>query len=479
MASVDNSAWDASKAWKAGASSDNPTAFYNGICAGKKAGDPSTQEAHALPHHYKPGDPPNANGVRNSLSRIGQTQGLTNKAAAQAHLDGHMTAIKAAKESGRPVDMRAMRALHADSLPGGAGRSSSFPAKFRGQQVKLGNKLFYEVEGYATVFDRGYQMWDEFGPFTEIADQHMLDRSMAMRPDVAFLLNHKGLTMARTTSANPTLTLAKDTTGLKVNALLNLDRSDVRDLASAIDDGLIDEMSFAFLLEEGEWNDDFDEFRITQANIDRGDVSAVNYGANPYTSIGARAQEFMRTLDEMPDALRAEVVAKVARSEGGAVIMRAAKTLATASTERYERAARDMAEREDASPFSDWDIEDLTEEGEDASTGEFAAKSARAGYMPADPTTDPIESVEAASVPDNISVPDVDNDEDESELNGTSVDVSRGKSVAEQSVHLMESDEISADAIADQMRSAEKANTETGVSLDLLMKRYKSTDFTV
>src|SRR5690242_765244 len=48
MANIDFSAWDASKAWAAGAKSSDPAAFYNAICAGKKAGDPKTQEAHAL-----------------------------------------------------------------------------------------------------------------------------------------------------------------------------------------------------------------------------------------------------------------------------------------------------------------------------------------------------------------------------------------------------------------------------------------------
>lgn len=90
---VDNSPWDASKAWAAGANADNPAAFYNGICAGKKAGDPSTQAAHALPYKYSPSSAPNAAGVRNALARIDQTQGLTNKAQAQALLERLMKQI--------------------------------------------------------------------------------------------------------------------------------------------------------------------------------------------------------------------------------------------------------------------------------------------------------------------------------------------------------------------------------------------------
>src|SRR5258708_4947099 len=67
---VDNSPWDASRAWANGAAADDPAGIYSGICAGKKACDSVTQGAHALPHHYHPGDPPNAAGTRNPLSRL-------------------------------------------------------------------------------------------------------------------------------------------------------------------------------------------------------------------------------------------------------------------------------------------------------------------------------------------------------------------------------------------------------------------------
>jgi ATP-dependent protease ClpP protease subunit len=92
-ASVDNSPWDASRAMHNAAQSDNPASFYGSICAGKRSGDPSTAEAHALPHHYHPGDAPNAAGVRNALSRLSGTQGLTNESAAKSHLEGHMRTI--------------------------------------------------------------------------------------------------------------------------------------------------------------------------------------------------------------------------------------------------------------------------------------------------------------------------------------------------------------------------------------------------
>ena len=92
-ADVDNSPWDASKAWHNGAESDDPAKFYAGICAGRKAGDPSTQAAWALPYKYHPGDPPNAAGVKNALSRLPQTQGLTNAEEAKATLQKAMKVV--------------------------------------------------------------------------------------------------------------------------------------------------------------------------------------------------------------------------------------------------------------------------------------------------------------------------------------------------------------------------------------------------
>lgn len=96
MATIDETAWDGPAVMSAGAQSDDPAAFYRAVCAGHRDGDPALQSTWALPHHDAPGDAPNADGVRNSLSRLPQTQGLTNHDAALAHLQGHMDDIHAA-----------------------------------------------------------------------------------------------------------------------------------------------------------------------------------------------------------------------------------------------------------------------------------------------------------------------------------------------------------------------------------------------
>ena len=97
MAEIDRTEWDGDAAMSRAASSDDPAAAYRAICAGRKDGDPAVQSSWALPHHKNPGDPPNAAGVRNSLSRLPQTDDLTNRDAAESHLQAHMDDIHAAE----------------------------------------------------------------------------------------------------------------------------------------------------------------------------------------------------------------------------------------------------------------------------------------------------------------------------------------------------------------------------------------------
>ncbi len=91
-ASYDDTPWDGSAAMSAATNSSNPASALSAICAGRRSGDASKQEAHALPHHKHPGSPPNRAGVNNALARLNQTQGLTNKSAAEAHLKAHQSA---------------------------------------------------------------------------------------------------------------------------------------------------------------------------------------------------------------------------------------------------------------------------------------------------------------------------------------------------------------------------------------------------
>lgn len=154
-----------------------------------------------------------------------------------------------------------------------------------------------EFDGYASVYERGYEMWDLFGPYEEIvtagAGEVSLKRSDL---DVPLVLQHQQLRrIARTT--NGTLFLSEDDTGLRSLAP-ELDQADqdVAYIAPKLRSGLIDEMSFAFRITEGVWSPDFTQYRINSYDIHRGDVAIVGYGANPFTTGSLRAVPDVRSL---------------------------------------------------------------------------------------------------------------------------------------------------------------------------------------
>lgn len=117
---VDDTPWDASKAWSNGTKADDPAAFYKGICAGEKSvGDPATQDHWALPYRYTPDSPPNAAGVRNALSRLPQTQDLKNEAEAKDMLVAAMKKINPDYDPGDQLDTELLSVMLGGALRGG------------------------------------------------------------------------------------------------------------------------------------------------------------------------------------------------------------------------------------------------------------------------------------------------------------------------------------------------------------------------
>jgi HK97 family phage prohead protease len=182
-----------------------------------------------------------------------------------------------------------------------ASRRLTFPAQKRAKLVQYNGQDRYHVTGHASVYETRYEMWDNFGPYWEIVSRGAGAKSLANDPDVAYLVNHAGITMARTT--NGSLQLSEDDIGLFTEAWLNPKRLDVQTIVIAIEDKNITEMSFAFMLPDGggRWSQDFSEFRIDEYDIDRGDVSDVTYGANPYTDVAARSREVLADIDHLPE----------------------------------------------------------------------------------------------------------------------------------------------------------------------------------
>jgi HK97 family phage prohead protease len=146
------------------------------------------------------------------------------------------------------------------------------------------------VEGDASVTETPFEMWDMFGSYSEVVRSGAFTRTLNASPQVQLLLNHGGLAMAYTKAG--TLELSEDDTGLHMRAEVNPVRSDVQNMLTALTDGNVDEMSFAFRVTRQMWSPDFDQRDILEVDLHRGDVSVVNFGANPETSVSA-----MRALD--------------------------------------------------------------------------------------------------------------------------------------------------------------------------------------
>jgi HK97 family phage prohead protease len=206
------------------------------------------------------------------------------------------------------------------SLAPGIGVARRVPTKtqIRAVPETRNDKELVHTSGFFTVYDRAYPMWDTFGQYEEVVVRGAGAKTIAAKPDVAFLTNHTGMTMART--VNGTLVLQERSEGGWHDAWLNPQRSDVHDLVVAIDDKNVDQMSFAFTIPEdgGWWSDDFTRYDIRSYDLDRGDVSAVNYGASPYTDISARAAEVLDDIERLPLGALHEAAARLtARAREG------------------------------------------------------------------------------------------------------------------------------------------------------------------
>ena len=112
--------------------------------------------------------------------------------------------------------------------PCGSARSLHFPAQLRAKLEDRNGQELYHLNGIASVTDTPYEMYDMFGPYEEIVERGAFTETLAAEPDVAFLVNHRGVTMARTT--NGTLELGMVDAGLGSDAWLNPKRQDVKDL---------------------------------------------------------------------------------------------------------------------------------------------------------------------------------------------------------------------------------------------------------
>lgn len=141
------------------------------------------------------------------------------------------------------------------------------------------------MRGHAAVFN---QLSEDLGGFREQIAPGAFAEAIE-KDDVRFLLNHEGLSLARTVAK--TLRLAEDARGLAFEADINPDDPDWQRLLPKVVRGDISQMSFGFSVRPGgqDWAKD-DEGRTirTLKKLRLFDVSPVTYPAYPQTDIAVR-----------------------------------------------------------------------------------------------------------------------------------------------------------------------------------------------
>lgn len=177
----------------------------------------------------------------------------------------------------------------------------------------------YIVEGYASTF-KPYVMYELDGnKYSERIATTAFDE--ADMTDVIMQYDHEGRVYAR--QKNGTLEVTIDDNGLKIRADLSK-TSNARNLYEDIAAGMINQMSFAFSVE-----DDHYEKETRTRVIDRVkrvyDVSAVSIPANPDTEISARSY-FDGVIEmEQAERLAAETEAREKRKQKIKLLLEATK----------------------------------------------------------------------------------------------------------------------------------------------------------
>ena len=166
----------------------------------------------------------------------------------------------------------------------------------------------YTVRGYASTFNEPYDLMEDMqgNMIHEVVDPHAFDK--ADMSDVIMQYDHAGMVYART--RNGSLKIGTDDHGLWIEADLGL-TEESRKLYEAIDTGLVDRMSFCFVIEAEEYEKTTRTWRITQIGKVY-DVSAVSIPANPGTDISAARK---RILDGVIEEERTERSAAEARQK--------------------------------------------------------------------------------------------------------------------------------------------------------------------
>ena len=162
--------------------------------------------------------------------------------------------------------------------------------QFRAEDTEDGKM---EIKGYAAVYDS-----PETYAYTEVISKGAFDESDMS--DVVLRYNHNDSFMVLARTRNKSLDLSIDDKGLFMDAKLQDDITEHRNIFNAIKSGLIDKQSFAFTVEEDEYDYETDTRTITKIGKVF-DVSVVDqpfYNATD-VSIASKNDDFMARREEL------------------------------------------------------------------------------------------------------------------------------------------------------------------------------------
>lgn len=316
------SPWDAGAAEKA-LGDDYTVAVLRDEYAWVPDGDTPNKNDCVFPHHFVENGKPGAastvacsavvgalNGAHGGSDiPSGDRRGVYNHVIAHLKDSGVEEAdLPELKSAGRPLARRGLLLpREGDGALGLRERRAAMDEARRGRVERRGTAVAqalaqmnanpdsasgpsFKFEGYAAMFESPFTMWDMWGDeYQEVLAAGSCTRTLNSSPDVPFLIGHNdsGIALARTERPGRpgTMTLSRDTSGLHVYVPALDGRSPlVQALASAMERGDMDEMSFAFVVNQQEWSPDFMQRRILEVDIHRGDVSVVCLAANAATA---------------------------------------------------------------------------------------------------------------------------------------------------------------------------------------------------
>ena len=156
---------------------------------------------------------------------------------------------------------------------------------------------YVRVQGYGSVFDVGYYMIDQFGPYVETMSRKAFDASIERGQSlrVSLLRSHAGLGLASTESRR--MAVGVDDYGLGFCAALNPEETDSRDLIEKLQAGSTPrDTSIGGQIRDYSWDDDFTHITINDWWMSRGEISAVQIGANPAGFIMLRSESLQSKL---------------------------------------------------------------------------------------------------------------------------------------------------------------------------------------